>query len=159
MCFLSPPLILLLLCCVEEIMPNFFSTSKMSSFQRQLNLYGFQRIDDGPEKGGFVHQFFQKGRRSMCNRIKRQRGRTQRTAHSALILPNVQPTAVGRGGPPRMGGNVQRFGPATDAIPLAAAAPSSMPPSQQAQQLLLYLLSQPSNFSDQPSSGGYNDIV
>jgi len=43
-------------------------------FAGQLNLYGFQRIDDGPEKGGFF-QYFQKGQRSLCNRIKRHKSK------------------------------------------------------------------------------------
>lgn len=57
----------------NEIMPEYFTTTRMSSFQRQLNLYGFRRITEGPNKGAYYHEFFQKGKLSWCNRIKRKK--------------------------------------------------------------------------------------
>jgi len=36
---------------VKHIMPKYFRMSRFSSFQRQLNLYDFQRITEGPDKG------------------------------------------------------------------------------------------------------------
>ena len=35
---------------VSTIMPIFFNQSKFASFQRQLNLYGFSRFANGPDK-------------------------------------------------------------------------------------------------------------
>jgi len=58
---------------VSDIMPKYFTTSRMSSFQRQLNLYGFRRISEGKDKGGYAHEDFIKGRRSLCKRIKRKK--------------------------------------------------------------------------------------
>jgi hypothetical protein len=45
---------------IDEIMPKYFSTNRMSSFQRQLNLYGFRRVTEGRDKGGYFHEFFLK---------------------------------------------------------------------------------------------------
>jgi len=58
---------------VSQLMPDYFSTSRMSSFQRQLNLYGFRRITDGRDKGGYFHEFFLKGRKGLCKKIKRKK--------------------------------------------------------------------------------------
>jgi hypothetical protein len=49
----------------------------MPSFQRQLNLYGFRRITDGRDKGGYFHDFFLKGQRKLCNNIKRKKTNVQ----------------------------------------------------------------------------------
>ena len=58
---------------VFQVMPRFFNQSKYKSFQRQLNIYGFARIEKGPNKGGYQHQFFIKGRKGLLGCIKRQK--------------------------------------------------------------------------------------
>ena len=58
---------------VSEIMPKYFTTTRMSSFQRQLNLYGFRRITEGSDKGGYFHEFFLKGIKKLCKKIKRKK--------------------------------------------------------------------------------------
>jgi HSF-type DNA-binding len=37
----------------KDIMPKYFRMSRFSSFQRQLNLYDFQRISEGHDKGAY----------------------------------------------------------------------------------------------------------
>ena len=59
-------------------MPKYFSTNRLASFQRQLNLYGFIRINEGRFRGGYHHEFFQKGKRHLCRKIKRQKTRPSR---------------------------------------------------------------------------------
>ncbi|OEU23183.1 hypothetical protein FRACYDRAFT_166764, partial [Fragilariopsis cylindrus CCMP1102] len=56
---------------VDHIMRRFFKQTKYKSFQRQLNLYGFNRIQHGNCKGGYKHKFFRRGQRTMCQLIAR----------------------------------------------------------------------------------------
>ena len=56
---------------VSEIMPKYFKQSRLSSFQRQLNLYGFKRITAGRDAGGYYHELFLKGRPNMCLHMRR----------------------------------------------------------------------------------------
>ena len=54
----------------RETMPLFFSSSRMASFQRQLNIYGFVRIHEGPWRGAYRHKYFQKDQKHLLSRIK-----------------------------------------------------------------------------------------
>ncbi len=56
---------------VADIMPKFFKQSRFTSFQRQVNLYGFQRLSQGPDSGGYYHELFLKGRPGLCINMKR----------------------------------------------------------------------------------------
>eukprot|EP00934_Nitzschia_sp_Nitz4_P003006 Nitzschia sp. Nitz4//scaffold678_size1775//462//1154//NITZ4_009315-RA/size1775-processed-gene-0.11-mRNA-1//-1//CDS//3329556436//2996//frame0 len=58
---------------VSDVMPRYFATSRISSLQRQLNLYGFRRLTDGSDKGAYFHESFQKGQKKMCQSIKRKK--------------------------------------------------------------------------------------
>jgi hypothetical protein len=55
----------------SDIMPKFFKQSRYTSFQRQVNLYGFRRISQGPDTGGYFHQAFLRGRPGLCINMKR----------------------------------------------------------------------------------------
>lgn len=55
----------------ETIMPKYFNMSNFSSFQRQLNLYEFQRIKNGPDKGAYYHEMFVQDKPSMCKAMRR----------------------------------------------------------------------------------------
>ena len=57
---------------VEKLLKKYFSSARMSSFQRQLNLYGFRRIPDGPDKGGYWHENFLKDCPDLCRKIYRK---------------------------------------------------------------------------------------
>lgn len=56
---------------INDVLPIFFKQRKYKSFQRQLNLYGFQRISEGVAKGGYHHKLFIRGQRSLCQFITR----------------------------------------------------------------------------------------
>lgn len=44
-----------------------------SSFQRQLNLYEFGRIAEGPDKGAYFHELFHRGRPILASQIRRNK--------------------------------------------------------------------------------------
>ena len=77
---------------VSEVMPRFFTTRRIASFQRQLNLYGFRRISEGREKGGYFHKDFMKGQRNRISRIKRKSTTARPT--SAAFANRFGPSAM-----------------------------------------------------------------
>ena len=59
---------------VKKVMPKYFSQSKLTSFHRQLNLYGFTRLlAKGPDKGGYFHEMFLRGKPNLSSNISRMR--------------------------------------------------------------------------------------
>lgn len=55
----------------KEIVPLYFRQSRLSSFKRQLNLYGFELINSGPARGGYFHESFVKDRPELCRQMRR----------------------------------------------------------------------------------------
>ena len=51
---------------VDQVMPEYFRQSKLTSFQRQLNLYGFRRLTTGADRGGYYHEMFLKHKLFLC---------------------------------------------------------------------------------------------
>ena len=54
-----------------KVMPLYFRQSKITSFQRQLNLYGFIRITQGPDRGGYYHELFLRHKAFLCEMMVR----------------------------------------------------------------------------------------
>ena len=54
----------------KEIIPLYFNQTKYKSFQRQLSLYGFERITSGKDKGLRHHEKLQRGNRQLCREMK-----------------------------------------------------------------------------------------
>ncbi|CAJ1887919.1 unnamed protein product [Cylindrotheca closterium] len=76
---------------VASVLPKYFKHSKLSSFQRQLSLYGFIRLThDGADRGAYYHEAFLRGREFLCSKIRRTRikGTWIRTSSSPTEEPN-----------------------------------------------------------------------
>jgi hypothetical protein len=55
----------------NQIMLDFFGSSKLKTFQRNLNLWGFKTVSKGPEKGECSHPCFLHGLPDLCANMKR----------------------------------------------------------------------------------------
>ena len=75
---------------VKEIMPLYFKQTKLTSFQRQLNLYGFCRLTFGQDRGGYYHELFLKDRQFLCKRMIRTRvkGTGSKCVNNHMPEPN-----------------------------------------------------------------------
>jgi hypothetical protein len=75
---------------LETILPNYFVMTKKSSFLRQLNLYGFNRLSSGPDKGAYYHELFLKGMKWLCKSMVRMKinGNGIRQAGNPETEPN-----------------------------------------------------------------------
>lgn len=58
---------------LDEVMTKYFKQTKLTSFQRQLNLYAFRRISSGPDKGSYYHELFLRGKDTLCSLMIRMR--------------------------------------------------------------------------------------
>ncbi|KAL3904632.1 MAG: hypothetical protein SGILL_009991 [Bacillariaceae sp.] len=50
---------------------KYLKLSKLASFQRQLNLYGFQRITKGRDRNSYYHELFLRGKPHLAHNIQR----------------------------------------------------------------------------------------
>jgi hypothetical protein len=53
----------------SEVMPGYFASQKYKTFQRSLNLWGFESVAKGPSRGACYHQFFVKGHPELCHNM------------------------------------------------------------------------------------------
>ncbi|KAL7447914.1 hypothetical protein ACHAWC_000200 [Mediolabrus comicus] len=73
-------------------MPKYFPKStKITSIQRQFNLYGFETLSrEGPDKGAYYHEAFLRGRPDItsCFMVRK---RVKGTGHKACSNPDAEP--------------------------------------------------------------------
>jgi hypothetical protein len=55
----------------QALLSTCFKLSKIQSFHRQLNLYGFMRITSGPDRSAYYHQYFLRGKPFLLSRMTR----------------------------------------------------------------------------------------
>lgn len=72
---------------VKVVLPKFFKQTKLTSFQRQLNLYGFKRLLNGPDMGAYYHPLFLREKQFLCKAIFRTKvkGTSKRRKASDLV--------------------------------------------------------------------------
>lgn len=74
----------------EHIMPLYFPRmNKITSLQRQFNLYGFERITCGPDAGSYYHEAFLRHRPMLTQRMSRKR--VKGTGYKAAANPDAEP--------------------------------------------------------------------
>jgi hypothetical protein len=67
---------------LKRVMNHYFKQTKLTSFQRQLNLYGFHRlIAPGPDRGGYYHELFVRGMPELATKMIRCRIKGARRGH------------------------------------------------------------------------------
>jgi hypothetical protein len=54
---------------MKEIAHKYFRQKFFSSFTRQLNSYGFEKLTSGPDEGAFAHAKFQREKIELCKSI------------------------------------------------------------------------------------------
>ena len=73
---------------VNEIIPRYFSHSKYRSFQRMLNMWGFERVRSGQRKGVYTHASFKRGEPSLCSQMTCQKIKKRQHHHHAEPVAN-----------------------------------------------------------------------
>jgi hypothetical protein len=54
-----------------SVLPKYFRTKKFSSFQRNLNLYGFSKVRRGPDTDMYAHQSFIRGKPELLLNLRK----------------------------------------------------------------------------------------
>jgi HSF-type DNA-binding len=73
---------------VLKVLPKYFEQTKYTSFTRQLQLYGFERIkNNDPYNGSYYHERFLRGQRHLVDKIRRQVVRRKKRSRLSFSPP------------------------------------------------------------------------
>lgn len=78
---------------LREVMPKYFKMGSYASFQRQLNLYSFTRIAEGPERGSYFHNLFVKDKPLLSTTMKRKEVKKPATKQALESKPELAAAA------------------------------------------------------------------
>ena len=70
---------------VDSVLPKFFNQTKLTSFHRQLNLYAFRRIVEGPDLGAYQHDLFRRDDPELCSTMKRKKRLRKKNCSKAAV--------------------------------------------------------------------------
>jgi hypothetical protein len=78
---------------MSEIVPKFFAQSKFESFTRQLNGWGFKRLQQpGNDHNAYYHEYFQRGLQGLTAKTKREsQNRGNRQTVSTVFFDDATP--------------------------------------------------------------------
>ena len=80
---------------LKNIIPVYFQHTKFSSFQRQLHLYGFSRVEQrGPDHKSYYHELFQRDRPALVEFMTRIKDRGRFTTGAKEIPKWLNSTAA-----------------------------------------------------------------
>jgi hypothetical protein len=108
-----------------SILMKYFNISKVSSFQRQLNLYGFQRLTKGQDKGGYYHELFLRAKVFLSHSI--QRIKVKGTKIRARSNPAQEPNFYALPWVTEQGNNTTSANNSVTVAPVAPIVPSAPP--------------------------------
>lgn len=75
---------------LSKVLSTFFQSSKVTSFVRQLNFYGFHKFVKNKQKNEFTHENFQRGDWDALALIKRRHPKSQEPSHTSTMCTERQ---------------------------------------------------------------------
>jgi len=80
-----------------HLLPKYFRTSKFSSFQRNLNLYGFTKVRRGPDADMYAHPAFIRGYPQNLSQLRKNASSTytgRKTTSNSSISPSLSKNSL-----------------------------------------------------------------